>query len=50
MNATPLPVSIALAGHISTWWLRKAIATSSTAQVPIAIRIWAIDRLKSNAT
>ena len=48
MNATPLPVSIALAGHMSTCWLRNVIATSSTAQVPIATRICAIESWKSN--
>ena len=33
MNATPFPVSSALAGHISTCCLRAVIAISSTAQV-----------------
>ncbi len=33
MNATPLPVSSALAGHMSTRWRRKVIATSRTAAV-----------------
>ena len=49
MNATPLPVSSALAGHMSTCWRKKAMPTSSTAHVPIATRIWAIERLKPNA-
>ena len=43
MNATPLPVSIALAGHIRTCCLRKVIAISSTAQVSTEMRIWAIE-------
>ena len=46
MNATPLPVSSALAGHMSTRWLRKAIPTSRTADVSSETRIWAIERLK----
>jgi hypothetical protein len=50
MNATPLPVSIALAGHMITCFCRKAIANSSTAHVRSEIRIWAIDSRKSNAT
>ena len=45
-KATPLPVSIALAGHMITCCRRIAIATSSTAQVPIASRICAIERSK----
>ena len=49
-NATPFPVNIALAGHIRTCWRKNAIPTSRSAQVPIAIRIWAIDSRKSNAT
>ncbi len=43
MNATPFPVSIALAGHIRTCCLRNVIATSSTAHVSSEIRIWAIE-------
>ena len=50
MNATPLPVRSALAGHMITCWRKNVIATSSTAQVPSATRIWAIERWKSNAT
>ncbi len=38
-KATPFPVSIALAGHISTCCPKKAMPTSRSAQVPIAIRI-----------
>ena len=49
-NATPLPVSIALAGHMITRWLRKAIATSSTAHVPRASRICAIESWKWKPT
>jgi hypothetical protein len=49
MNATPLPVRRALAGHRITFWRKKAMPISSTAHVPIAIRIWAIDRLNPNA-
>ncbi len=45
-NATPFPVSIALAGHIRTCCFRSAIPISRTAQVPIAIRIWAIETRK----
>ena len=50
MKATPFPVSIALAGHIRTCWRWKVIANSRMKQVPIATRICAIDRRKSNAT
>ena len=50
MNATPFPVRSALAGHMSTCWRRNAIATSRIAEVSTATRIWAIERLKSNAT
>jgi hypothetical protein len=50
MNATPFPVSIALAGHMITCCWRNVIPTSSTAHVRIAIRIWAIESRKSNAT
>ena len=49
-KATPLPVSIALAGHMITRCCRNAIDISSTAQVPSEIRIWAIDRLNPKAT
>ena len=49
-KATPLPVSIALAGHSRTCCLRMAIPTSSTAQVRIAIRIWAIETRKWKPT
>ena len=48
MNATPFPVSSALAGHMITLCLRNVIATSSTAAVRSETRIWAIDRLKPN--
>ena len=47
-NATPLPVRRALAGHMSTRWRRKAIATSSIAHVSSETRICAIERSKSN--
>ena len=50
MNATPFPVSMALAGHMITCCRRNTIATSSTAQVRSETRICAIDNLKSNAT
>ena len=50
MNATPLPVSIALAGHITIRCCRKVITTSRTAHVRIEIRICAIDSWKSKAT
>src|SRR4051794_19230841 len=50
MNATPFPVSIALAGHISTRCMRSAITTSRSAEVPRASRIWAIDTRKWNST
>ena len=39
MSATPLPVSIALAGHTNARAWRKVIATSRTQQVAIAARI-----------
>ena len=39
----------ALAGHISTFWRRNAIATSSTAHVTSETRICAIESWKSNA-
>ncbi len=39
MSATPLPVSIALAGHTNVRVWRKVSATSMTAQVRIAARI-----------
>ena len=48
-NATPFPVSRALAGHMITRWRQKAIATSRTAHVARETRIWAIDSVKSNA-
>ena len=44
MNATPLPVKSALAGHSSTRCRRNAIATSSTAHVSRETRICAIER------
>ena len=47
-NATPFPVKSALAGHMSTLWLRNVIATSRTAAVRSETRIWAIDRSKPN--
>ena len=43
MNATPLPVRSALAGHISTRFLRNVIATSSSAHVSTETRICAIE-------
>ena len=43
MNATPLPVSIALAGHMRTCCCRNAIPTSSTAHVASEMRICAIE-------
>ena len=43
----PFPVRSALAGHISTRCRRKAIATSSTAQVTSETRICAIESWKS---
>ena len=49
MNATPLPVSIALAGHIRTCCLRNVIATSRTAHVSSEIRICAIETRKVKA-
>ncbi len=49
-NATPLPVSIALAGHRSTPCLQAAIPISSTAQTSSEIRIWAIETRKWNPT
>ena len=49
MNATPFPVSIALAGHARTPWRRRVITTSSTAHVSTDTRIWAMERSKSNA-
>ena len=49
-NATPLPVSSALAGHMITCWRRKVIANSRTPAVTSETRIWAIDRRKSKAT
>ena len=39
IRATPLPVSIALAGHTNDWVLRNVIATSITAQLRMAARI-----------
>ena len=39
MRATPLPVSIALAGHTNDRLWRKVSTTSMTAQVRIAARI-----------
>jgi hypothetical protein len=39
MSATPLPVSIALAGHTSDPLARKVSATSMIAQVRIETRI-----------
>ena len=50
MNATPLPVRSALAGHISTCCWRNVIPISSTAQVPSETRICAIERRKWKAT
>ena len=39
MSATPLPVSIALAGQTNDRLVRKVSATSRIAQVPMAARI-----------
>ncbi len=39
MSATPLPVSMALAGHTNAFWARKVRPTSRTAQVRTADRI-----------
>ncbi len=39
MNATPLPVRSALAGHISTCCLRRVMPTSRTAHVRSETRI-----------
>ena len=39
ISATPLPVSIALAGHTNDRLERKVSATSRIAHVPIAARI-----------
>ena len=50
MKATPFPVSIALAGQARTCCLWKVTPTSMIQHVPIATRICAIDRRKSNAT
>ena len=49
-TATPLPVSIALAGQRITRRARKAIAISSTAQVPTESRICAIESSKWKPT
>ena len=40
MSATPLPVSIALAGHTNARLSLNVSTTSITAQVRIAARIW----------
>src|SRR5579862_2026790 len=45
-KATPLPVSIALAGQRMTRWLQNAIATSSSAHVASDRRICAIETSK----
>ena len=45
-KATPLPVSMALAGQRMTRWERIAIATSSRAEVPSASRICAMETSK----
>ena len=39
MSATPLPVSMALAGHTKARRARNVMATSMTAQVRMAARI-----------
>ena len=50
MNATPLPVSSALAGpHDHVLAEERDRRTRARAHVPSATRIWAIDRRKSNA-
>lgn len=46
MKATLLPVSSALAGHISTRSRRHVTVVSITAATPTDTRIWAIDTLK----
>ena len=50
MNATPLPVSSALAGQRITRCVRNAIATSSTAHVASETRICAIESSKWKPT
>ena len=50
MNATPLPVSIALAGQRITCCRRNAMPTSSTAQVRSAMRICARETRKWNSS
>ena len=49
MNATPLPVRSALAGHMITRWLVNVIANSITAHVSSETRIWAIESWNSKA-
>ena len=49
MNATPLPVRSALAGHMIARLVQNTIPASRTAEVPSATRIWAIERRKSKA-
>ena len=48
-KATPLPVTSALAGHISTPCRRQTIATSGTAQAPREIRICATESRNAKA-
>ncbi len=50
IKATPLPVSIALAGQTNIRCLRKVIVTSITAQVRIAARICGTLTWKPNVT
>ncbi len=50
MRATPLPVSMALAGHTSVPDRRTVYTTSMTAQVRIADRICGTDTAKPSAT
>ena len=50
ISATPLPVNSALAGHAMTLSLLVVSSTSSTPAVPMATRIWAIDRPKPMLT
>ena len=50
ISATPLPVSMALAGHTRVFVLWNVHVTSITAQVTIATRICTIDTSKPRAT
>jgi hypothetical protein len=50
IRATPLPVSMALAGHTSCRLVRRTQATSITAQVRMAARIWGTETRNPRAT